>query len=470
MDATSPALPALPIPLPQWDALLNDFQRTAHSMLADQRQRRAATGERAARPETGAGAGLEATLAHFEQHWQAQFNGSAGPRYFGFVTGGATPAALLGDWITSLLDQNAMGTADSVAPDLELEALRLFRHIVGLPDAYTGSFVTGATMSNFVGLVLARQWVGKQRGINIASEGLAALGHIPVFSATAHSSIYKGLAMAGMGRNCLQLIPTLPQREAIDVSKLEAALAAQTGPCIVVANAGTVNTVDFDDLAAIAALKQRYSFWLHVDAAFGAFAACSPQHQHLVAGLDSADSITIDAHKWLNVPYDSAVQFTRHLSLQSEIFQNAASYLPQEVSASNFVHLTPENSRRLRALSAWFTMHAYGRETYTRLVQHHCELAQTLSGWIDGSELFERLAETRLNGLCFTLKTPAGLATTDEINQFLAALSRDGRAFTTATNYKNQPAVRMNICNWQTSLADIEIAWQAMQENHLFRN
>ena len=455
-----------PIATPQWSEVLDEFRRLSLGYFSGGEERPAAA-QCSLQPTTvGPGRGLAATLKHFENDWLSKFNGSAGSRYFGFVTGGSTPAALLGDWITSMLDQNAMGSQDSIAPRLESAAIELFRDLVGLPDSFTGSFVSGATMANFVGLTLGRQWIGEQRGIDVARQGLAAVGTITVLSATPHSSIYKSLSMAGMGKDNLRLVPTLPQREAIDIVELEKILAMQSQACIVVANAGTVNTVDFDDLSALIELKKRHHFWLHVDAAFGGFAACTERYKHLVRGMDEADSITIDAHKWLNVPYDSAVQLSRHLALQTRVFQNTASYLPQELSTTNFVHLTPENSRRLRALPAWFTLHAYGREAYGELVEHHCELATELSAWIDESALFLRLAETRLNGVCFTLNMPHGTATDVEIYAYLESLANDGRMFMTPTNYKGQPAIRISLCNWQTTHDDIAIAWQAMQELH----
>ena len=410
------------------------------------------------------GIGALDTLELFKERYASWMSGSAGPRYYGFVTGGVTPAALAGDWLTSVYDQNSLGSDESIAPQIELDTIALLRQLFGLPDDYTGSFVTGATMSNFVGLALARQWIGHQRGINFAEKGLSGTEPIQIFSATPHSSIYKSLSMLGMGRESIISIPCLPNREAVDVSILEDFLKNQNGqPCIMVANAGTVNTVDFDDLAAIAALKTRYKFWLHVDAAFGGFAACSPKYRSLVEGMDLADSITIDAHKWLNVPYDAAIQFTRHLELQAEVFQNAAVYLGQEISSSNFVHLTPENSRRLRALPSWFSLMAYGKEGYTEIVERNCQLAQWLGEEIDRSDIFELLAPVHLNGVCFTFKKGKDTASFDQVKTYLKKLKEKGDIFLTPTVYKETPAIRISIANWKTTQKDVEIAWQSIQ-------
>lgn len=185
--------------------------------------------------------------------------------------------------MVSTYDQNALGSIDSSVPYVERETIGFLKSLFGLGEEYTGSFVSGATMSNFVGLALGRQWVGHQRGVDIAKEGLTGLSKIKVLSGSPHASILKALSMLGMGRDAVELIPCLDEgREAVDISKLEGALKNLQGePCIVVGNAGTVNTVDFDDLEALAYLQERYHFWLHIDAAFGGFAACSPDYYHL---------------------------------------------------------------------------------------------------------------------------------------------------------------------------------------------
>ena len=410
------------------------------------------------------GIGALETLGLFKERYASWISGSAGPRYFGFVTGGVTPAALAGDWLVSVYDQNNLGSDESIAPQIELDTMSLLRQLFGLPDVYTGSFVSGATMSNFVGLALGRQWIGHQAGIDFAQKGLWGAEPINVFSGTPHSSIYKALSMLGMGREALTKVPCLLDREAIDLAILENYLQDQNGqPCIVVANAGTVNTVDFDDLVLLAELKTRYKFWLHVDAAFGGFAACSPIYRSLVGGMELANSITIDAHKWLNVPYDSAMQFTCHHELQAEVFQNAAVYLGQEISSSNFVNLTPENSRRLRAIPSWFSLMAYGKQGYTEIVERNCQLAQWLGAKIDDSDAFELLAPVRLNGVCFTFATEADPVSLEVVKEYLNSLKEKGDVFLTPTVYNDIPAIRVSISNWRTTQEDVEIAWQAMQ-------
>ena len=403
--------------------------------------------------------GASQALRSFQTRYAEHLSASAGSRYFGFVTGGATPAALAGDWLTSSIDNNATGYGDSVVPLIELETLAMLRELFSLPGDFSGVFVTGATMSNFTGLAIARQWVGKEQGANVAQDGLHK--PIKVFAGTAHSSVYKALSMLGMGRSSLTKIDCLANREAMDVAKLERALKEMDAPCIVVASAGTVNTVDYDDIAAISDLKKRYTFWLHVDGAFGGFAAVSEQTKHLLKGWEVADSITIDGHKWLNVPYDSAMLFTKHDDLQVEVFQNAAVYLGNPSDEPNFVHRTPENSRRFRALAAWMTLQAYGKEGYQEMVKRASALAKQMGKWIGVHPQFRLLAPVSMNGVCFTLEpTPSQ----NEVKTYLEKLKVDGRVFLTPTFVFDTPAIRISITNWQTTERDIEIAWQAMQE------
>nr|WP_206441976.1 pyridoxal-dependent decarboxylase [Streptomyces boncukensis] len=415
------------------------------------------------------GTGGEGALERFAGDWAPGFSASPGPRYLGFVTGGATPAAVAGDWLVSAFDQNAMVHGGSAAAALERETVGHLRELLGLGPEHQGSFVTGATMSTTVGLALGREWLGERQGVSVARDGLAALdGPVTVLSGAPHSSVFKALSMLGLGRGTLRTLPLLPGREAVDPAALEAALAELNGrPALVVANAGTVNTGDFDDLRAILALRERYPFWLHADAAFGGFAALAPTHAHLVDGLGAADSVCVDLHKWLNVPYDAAVQFTRHRELQVRVFQNGAAYLdaPEAAGDIDFAHLSPENSRRLRALPAWFSLTAYGREGHREIVERNLRCARLLGDRVTALPGLRLLAPVHLNIVCFTLDTgDGGPPGAERVHALARAVADSGEAYLTPTVHAGVPALRAAFSNWRTREEDVERVAAALRQ------
>jgi glutamate/tyrosine decarboxylase-like PLP-dependent enzyme len=459
--------PALAADLDRFDQLLDAARARAVAALRGLPERPVAApvprapGPYEPLPERGAGGA--AALARFGERWEPGLSGSAGPRYLGFVTGGATPAAVAGDWLVGAYDQNVVADGDSAASDLERETVGWLRELFGLGPEHAGAFVSGATMSNVTGLAVAREWLGERLGVRVADAGTGALGEVTVLSGAAHSSVAKALSLLGLGRGALRELPLIPGREAVDVDGLAAALAELGGrPAIVVANSGTVNTVDFDDLRAVAALRERYPFWLHVDAAFGAFAALSPAHAHLVAGLDAADSVCVDLHKWLNVPYDAAVQFTRRRDLQVRVFRNAAAYLaPPDGGDPDFVHLTPENSRRLRALPAWLTLAAYGRAGHRQVVERNVALARRFGERVESAAAggLRLLAPVRLNVVCFTL---AAEPTRERVAALAAAVAAGGEVVVTPTVYGGTPGLRAAFSNWRTGPEDVDRAVAAL--------
>ncbi|MBO0779848.1 MAG: aspartate aminotransferase family protein [Ktedonobacteraceae bacterium] len=407
-------------------------------------------------PEDGLGA--QRALATFRAKYEALLSASPGPRYLGFVTGGSTPAALAGDWLVSTYDQNVGSDGDSIATTVERETLGLLRSLFGLPDLFEGAFVTGATMANFVALATARQWAAARLGIDVSEQGLWRLPPLPVFGGSPHASVIKALSMLGMGRQVVESIPLLPGRMAVDPTALEARLAVLDGmPAIVVASAGEVNTGDFDDLERLSALCKRYGSWLHVDGAFGLFAACDPARAHLLRGLDAADSITADGHKWLNVPYDSGFVFTRHLDLHQQVFKVTAAYLGDD---SDLSHRTPEDSRRFRALPAWMTLMAYGRSGYREVVARCCSLAQQLGQDIERSPHFELLAPVRLNIVCFALRNADAMRR----DRFLSNVKEDGRILLTPTFFAEKPAIRAAFANWSTRKEDSAVILEALED------
>jgi glutamate/tyrosine decarboxylase-like PLP-dependent enzyme len=406
-------------------------------------------------PEKGVGA-MEA-LTLFRDKYEAQLSGSPGPRYLGFVTGGSTPAALAGDWLTSAYDQNVGSDGDSIATTVERETLRLLRDLFALPELFEGVFVSGATQANLVALATARQWAARRLGVDVSEHGLWNMPPIPIMGGAPHASILKAMSILGMGRQTFEYLSCLPARQVVDPQAVAYRLASLGGkPAIVVASAGEVNTGDFDNIEALAGVCKAYGAWLHVDGAFGLYAACDPAYAHLLNGLETADSITTDGHKWLNVPYDSGIIFTRHVALQEEVFKAAAAYLG---AGPDLLHRTPEDSRRLRALPAWMTLMAYGKSGYRELVARCCTLAQRMGQGIEQSTHFELLTPVRLNIVCFALVG----ASANQRDRFLEKLREDGQVLLTPTFFAGKPAIRAAFVNWSTSERDIPVILDALE-------
>ena len=440
--------------------VLAEARRHALAFLDTLASRPAAATTDGATPASGLPLGLgEITaLEAFVARHAARLSGSAGPRYWGFVTGGATPAALAADWLAGAYDQNVSNDVGSIAGAVERETVGGLRELFGLPVDFHGVFVSGATASNTAALAAARQSEYARRGIDVAEQGLFAAPPLRVLAGAAHSSIDKALAILGIGRHSLTRLGCLPGRTAIDVDALEIAMqSVGDAPCVVVASAGEVNTGDFDDLQRIAALCKQHGAWLHVDGAFGLFAALLPTHATRLNGIGQADSITVDLHKWLNVPYDSAIVFTRHADAQRAVFRASSAYLGDSTDP---LHYTPENSRRFRALPAWMSLAAYGREGIAAWVQRNCELAQRLAQGIARLPQLEVLADVQLNIVCFALRA----GDTAARDALLDRLVRDGRVFLTPTVLFGRPAIRAALSNWRTTEHDVDIALQALHD------
>jgi len=407
--------------------------------------------------------GLEA-LKLFKEKYENLIIGSTGPRYWGFVTGGSTPASIAGDWLTTIYDQNTQATKGQgdISAIIEIETIKLLLDLFSLPGNFIGGFVTGATMSNFTCLAVARQWIGTQSGKDFAKDGVSE--RINILSALPHSSAIKSLSMLGMGSNNVQKVNVEQgNRESIDIEDLEVKIKGLNGePFILITSGGTVNTVDFDDFKAISTLKEKYDFWWHIDGAFGAFAVCSPKYKHLMEGWENADSITIDCHKWLNVPYESAIFLVKeqYKIQQTETFQNSnAPYLGNPLDNFNYLNFLPENSRRLKALPVWFSLKAYGKKGYQDIVENSIEMAKYFGGFIEKNSAFELLAPVRLNNVCFTL---SGEENQGHVSTFLIKLNDTGKVFMTPTIYNGKKGIRASFVNWRTTKEDIEIVISEM--------
>jgi len=372
---------------------------------------------------------------------------SSGPRFFHFVTGGTTPAALGADWLTSVLDQNAFSWISSpLGFELQRTSIRWLLDLFELPEDWGGVLTTGATMANFVGLACGRTWWADRHGVDLDEQGFAGLPVVPVFSTEyIHASSRKALAMLGLGRDSPQLV---------DVDGLERGLAALKGaPAIVIGNAGDVNTGDFDPIGRMADLAERHGAWLHVDGAFGLFARLTPIAAQLAEGIERADSVIADGHKWLNVPYDCGFAFVRDKELLNEPFKFTAAYLPGDESPS------PEASRRARSLAVWATLRAYGRHGHRAMVERHLGLAQRLGRRVEEDSELELLAPVKLNVVCFRHRPP-GLEG-DALDEHNLALGKDvledSRVFFGTTRYEGKTAFRPAIVNWRTTERDIDL-------------
>jgi glutamate/tyrosine decarboxylase-like PLP-dependent enzyme len=394
---------------------------------------------------------------------------SAGPKFFHFVDGGVTPAALGADWLASALDQNTGAWVSSpIGGELERIAIGWLLDLFELPTHWGGVLTTGATMANFVALACARRWCGLQQGVDVDEVGLGGLPPIPVFgSGYVHPSDLKALGMLGIGRAQVRKLA----RDGVgrlDVEALDAALAALDGaPAIVIGSAGEVNAGDFDPLAAMADLCERHGAWFHVDGAFGLFAGLSDRTRHLVGGVERADSVIADGHKWLNVPYDCGFAFVRDRSLQPSVFGEGAAYLPAlDDPKPNWGYLGAEMSRRCRAFAVWATLRAYGRSGYRSIVENSLDLAQRLAATVDAADDLERLAEVPLNIVCFRVRPPGvPEEQLDDLNRRVAArVIEDGRVFFGSTSYDGKVAFRPAPVNWRNRPEDIDLIARVVQE------
>ena len=395
---------------------------------------------------------------------------SSGPRFFHFVIGGTTPAALAADWLASALDQNAAAwVASPFGTRLEQVAIDWLRQLFSLPPEFGGVLVTGGTMANFTCLAAAREWCAERAGFDAAEDGLSGAPQIPVLtSGYVHASAMKSLALLGIGRAGVRKL-TRDARGRLDLHALAYLLASlDGGPAIVIANAGEVNAGDFDPIEDMADLAERHGAWLHVDGAFGLFARLSPRTEALTAGAERASSVSSDGHKWLNVPHDCGFAFVREDRWRRGAFSEQADYLPPlDSPRPAFAYYAPEGSRRARALAVWATLRAYGAEGYRAMVERHLDVAAHLARRIDAEPTFERLAEAPLNIVCFRWRPP-GVSVSDrldDLNRRLGeALLEDGRVFAGTTLFEGRVAFRPAIVNWQTGAEDVDLLVDVLLE------
>jgi glutamate/tyrosine decarboxylase-like PLP-dependent enzyme len=414
-------------------------------------------------PLPGVGVGATSALEELVERGFPGATRSAGGRFFHFVTGGGTPAALAADWLASAIDQNSFSWVSSpLGSRVERVALGWLKELFELPAEWGGVLTTGATMANLTGLAAGRRWWAAEYGRDIDEDGWSGLPALPVISSGyIHSSAVKALAILGVGRAPITRLAA-DTTGRLDLPTFEAALKGLGGrPALVIATAGEVNAGDFDPIAEMAELAHRYHSWLHVDGAFGLFARTSTQARQLADGIDEADSVIADGHKWLNVPYDCGFAFVRDPALMHGTFAlTGAPYLPIGTDERpSFGDRGPEASRRARALTVWATLKAYGRDGYREMVDRHIELARRVGEQVTVAPDLELLAPARLNVICFRFR-PSGLPEEelDDLNRRLgAAVLADGRIYFGTTLYRGCVAFRPAISNWRTKEQDADM-------------
>ncbi|OLF08028.1 aspartate aminotransferase family protein [Actinophytocola xinjiangensis] len=421
------------------------------------------------RPLPEEGVGAAESVAELLRVTDLAATTSSGPRFFHFVVGGSTPAAMAGDWVASLTDQvGGLWTSSPLATTLETVALGWLKDLFGLPESWGGVLTPSATFANLTGLAAARRWWAGRHGRDVLADGLAGLPAMPVFaSGYVHPSVRKALQILGIGRDSVTVCAR-DDAGRIDLERLDRELAAAGGPAVVVACAGEVNTGDFDPIDAMADVCERHGAWLHVDGAFGLFAALSPRTAPLLAGVTRANSVAADGHKWLNVPYESGFVFVRDPEVLAETFGGwgvpyLASMDDQQI---DYNQLGPESSRRARALPIWATLRAYGRDGHRAMVERHLDVAAHLGKVVEAAPDLELLAPV---GLCivFFRYRPDGVPE-EELDELNAAVGRallaDGRVYAGTTVHRGMTAFRPAIVNWRTTETDVELLAEVIRE------
>ncbi|MBF0276950.1 MAG: aspartate aminotransferase family protein [SAR324 cluster bacterium] len=381
--------------------------------------------------------------------------GNAGGRYFGLVTGGVYPVSLAANWLAAAWDQNAFSRLSSTAAAvIEEIALKYLIDVLALPPECCGGFVTGATMANFTCLAAARQSVLKKAGWDVNAQGLfnAPLISI-VVGAEVHPTLLKALGMLGLGRERVIMIPVDDQGR-MRADALSKEMSSISGPVIVCLQAGNVNTGAFDPAEEICRIARAGDAWVHVDGAFGLWAAAAPKRAFLAEGLTHADSWATDAHKWLNVPYDSGLAFVRHPDALREAMTLSAAYLPQGEEREPF-EFTPESSRRARGVEIWAVLRFLGRSGLADMIERTCCHASRFAEGL--KEAGHRiLNEVVLNQVIVSFGD-------EEANcRVIAGIQQEGTCWCGPTVWQNQPGMRISVSSWATTEEDVERSLAAM--------
>jgi len=387
----------------------------------------------------------ERVLATLDRIGSPATMGMAGRRYFGFVIGGSLPAALAANWLAGAWDQcPGLFVASPIGTVLEEVTLKWLLDVLKLPADAGGAFVTGATMASFTALAAARHQVLKRAGWDVEADGLFGAPPVTVVvGEEAHPAMIKALGMLGMGRSRLVRVPVDGQGR-----MLASEMPAIGGPAIVCVQAGNVNTGAFDPAAEICRRAHEAGAWVHVDGAFGLWAAASPKYEHLVEGVAEADSWATDAHKWLNVPYDSGLAFVRDAAPLKSAMSVTAAYLPQGAHREPSQY-TPELSRRARGVEVWAALKSLGRSGLADLIERTCRMARRFAEALrqGGGEI---LNEVVLNQVLVAFGDAA------RTRAVIERVQRDGTCWCGPTAWHGRTAMRISVSSWATRDEDVE--------------
>ena len=387
--------------------------------------------------------------------------GSAGPRYFGFVVGGGVPAALAADWLASAWDQNAaMFVMSPAAAVVEEVAARWLLDLFGLPECSSVGFVTGATMASFTALAAGRHALLARAGWDVEDDGLVGSPPIAVVvGEEAHVTILASLQMLGLGRARVHRVATDGQGR-MRVEALRTTLARIAGPTLVCAQAGNVNTGAFDPLVEIvAAVRELPDAWLHVDGAFGLWAAAVPGMRDRVAGLAGADSWTTDAHKWLNVPYDSGIVIVRDAAAHhAAMTLGAAYYVETAGDERDGYNWVPESSRRARGFAVYAALRSLGRDGLAEMIERCCTLARRMADGLRRAAGVTVLNEVVLNQVLVRFQPPGGGDADAFTRAVIAAVQADGTCWLGGTAWHGMAAMRISVSSWSTTEQDADLS------------
>lgn len=395
---------------------------------------------------------------------------TAGPRFFGWVNGGALPAALAADWLTSAWDQNAVMAAGSPAASVIEEAAGAWLlDLLGLPSDASYAFVTGCQGAHVTCLAAARHQLLAREGWDVERDGLFGAPPIRILTSESHhGSVERAARLIGFGQRAIHRLPVDGSGRLAPDYLAGALESAPDTPTIVLLQAADLNIGACDPYESLIPLAQARGAWVHVDGAFGLWAAASPRFRHLVAGIDLADSWATDGHKWLNVPYDCGYAFTRHPEAHRAALSHRAAYITYDGEARDQCDWTPEWSRRARAIPTWAAIASLGREGVAAMIERCCDCAAGLHAGISALPGAEPLWAPTLNQGLVRFPDPRPGATpadhdarTDAVT---AAVCASGDALFSATTWRGMRAMRLSCTNWRTGPEDVALSVAAVQQ------